>query len=373
MLKIEYMHLQSLSILDFKNIEQADFVFSEKLNCFLGDNGAGKTNLLDAIYYLSFTKGFFNSIDAQNIRHHREMFMLQGKYIRSDENETISAGFKIGQKKQIKRNRKLYKKLSDHIGLFPLVMISPSDISLISGGSDERRKFMDGVISQFDRIYLDTLLRYNRTLLQRNNLLKQFFEKRFFDEDTLSVYDEQLAELAGVIHKKRELYVNEITPVFQSFYTFVSGGNETVGLSYQSCMNEGDYSRQLLACRNRDRAAQHSTLGIHRDDLLLELGDFPMKKIGSQGQQKTYLLALKLAQFDYLKNASDIKPILLLDDIFDKLDAKRVSKIIELVTEARFGQIFITDTDREHLAYILDKMNTEHLIFKIENGKIVGK
>lgn len=370
MLKIEHMYLQSLSVLDFKNIEQAEFVFSEKLNCFLGDNGAGKTNLLDAIYYLSFTKGFFNSVDIHNIRHHCEMFMIQGNYMRHGERETISAGFKAGQKKQIKRNRKVYKKLSEHIGLFPLVMISPSDYTLITGGSDERRKFMDGVISQFDHVYLNTLLRYNRALLQRNNLLKQFVDKNFFDEDTLSVYDEQLAELGLVIHEKRKKFIDEVTPVFQFFYSFVSGGKEQVKLSYQSCMADADYRSQLVNCRRRDRAVQHSTLGVHRDDMQLELGDFSMKKNGSQGQQKTYLLALKLAQFEYLKNTSEIKPILLLDDIFDKLDSKRVSKIIELVSEERFGQIFITDTDREHLGSILKQMSTEYRIFKIENGKI---
>jgi DNA replication and repair protein RecF len=365
------MYLQSLSILDFKNIEQADFVFSDKLNCFLGDNGAGKTNLLDAIYYLSFTKGFFNSIDLHNIRYNREMFMLQGKYLRNGENETISAGFKIGQKKQLKRNRKLYKKLSEHIGLFPLVMISPSDTSLISGGSDERRKFMDGVISQFDRLYLDTLLRYNRTLLQRNNLLKQFAEKRFFDDETLSVYDDQLVDLGMLIFERRQKFIIDIIPVFQHFYDFISGGKELVELKYISMLNDGDFQEQLKDARNRDRSAQFTTIGIHKDDLHFSLGSYLIKKNGSQGQTKTYLVALKFAQYEYLKNQSGIKPILLLDDIFDKLDAKRVQKIIELVSDDQFGQIFITDTDREHLVSILEMMDNGHLIFKIENGKVL--
>lgn len=365
------MHLQSLTLLDYKNIEQAELAFNAKLNCFLGDNGAGKTNLLDAIYYLSFSKSFFNSIDSQNIRHEGEMFMIQGRYNRFDENELISVGFKKDKKKQFKRNQKIYKRLSDHIGLFPLVMISPSDSSLILGGSDERRKFMDGVISQFDRSFLEALLKYNRTLLQRNNLFKQFAENNNFDVDTLSIYDEQLVEFGTLIFEKRKAFVDQLIPVFQRFYEFVSGGKEKVVLSYQSSLHNGDYLQQLVDCRKKDRAVQYTTFGIHKDDLIFNLGDFPVKKLGSQGQTKTYLIALKFAQFEYLKNASEIKPILLLDDIFDKLDAHRVGKIIQLVSDDQFGQIFITDTNREHLDGILDKMKTTHKIFRIDSGKVI--
>jgi DNA replication and repair protein RecF len=367
------MYLQSISILDYKNIEQANFTFTQKLNCFLGDNGAGKTNLLDAIYYLSFTKSFFNSVDSLNIRHTCDMFMLQGKYNRENDDENISIGYKNGQKKQIKRNRKLYKKLSSHIGLIPLVMVSPVDTMLIIGGSDERRKFMDGIISQFDRGYLDKLLRYNRTLLQRNNLLKSFAEKKYFDDDTLNVYDEQLVGLGTSIYASRKQFVQKMIPVFQSFYDFISGGKEEVKLTYESVLNTDDFSEKLREKRQADRSATHTTVGIHKDDLLLELGHYPMKKLGSQGQTKTYLLALKFAQFEYLKKTSNIKPILLLDDIFDKLDAKRVEKIIELVSGDQFGQIFITDTDREHLGGILNKMNIDHKIFKIDESTLKGK
>lgn len=367
------MHLQSLSLLDYKNIEQADLEFSAKLNCFLGDNGAGKTNLLDAIYYLSFSKSFFNSVDSQNIRHSREMFMIQGKYNRLDDDELISVGFKKDHKKQFKRNHKVYKRLSDHIGLYPLVMISPSDSSLILGGSDERRKFMDGVISQFDRTYLEALLRYNRALLQRNNLFKLFAENHQFDVDTLSIYDEQLVEYGKPIFEKRKAFVDQLIPVFQHFYEFVSGGKEKVVLTYQSSLTEGDYRQQLIGQHQKDRAVQYTTVGVHKDDLVLELGDFPIRKLGSQGQTKTYLIALKLAQFEYLKNASEIKPILLLDDIFDKLDAHRVGKIIKLVSDDQFGQIFITDTNQEHLEGILGKIDIKHKIFQIDGGKVLNK
>lgn len=367
------MYLKSLSLLDYKNIEQAEINFNPRLNCFLGDNGAGKTNLLDAIYYLSFCKSFFNAMDVQNIRHECEMFMIQGRYSRDGDEELISAGFKLGHKKQFKRNHKVYKRLSDHIGLFPLVMISPSDSNLISGSSEERRKFMDGVISQFDRTFLDALMRYNRTLLQRNNLLKQFSERKRFDADTLSIYDEQLVEYGSYIYEKRSNFINEIIPVFQHFYEYVSGGKEKVVLTYQSSLREGNFLEQIRSQHQRDRMLQHTSVGIHRDDLQLDLGAHPIRKLGSQGQTKTYLLALKFAQFEYLRNASGIKPILLLDDIFDKLDAGRVGQIIRLVSEEQFGQIFITDTNREHLDGILNKMDTAYSIYKIEQGKVVSR
>ncbi|MBN2807469.1 MAG: DNA replication and repair protein RecF [Prolixibacteraceae bacterium] len=365
------MHLQKLTLLDYKNIEQAELDFCPKLNCFLGDNGAGKTNLMDTIYYLSFSKSFFNPVDTQNIRHGREMFMIQGKYARLDTDEVIAVGFKTGSPKTFKRNQKPYRKLSEHIGLFPLVMISPSDSILITGGSEERRKFMDGVIAQFDRQYLDALLRYNRTLQQRNNLLKYFQETRSFNADNLAVYDEQLVFYGTSIHEKRKQFIAQMIPYFQKFYDFIAMGKEQVVLNYESSLDQGNFQDQLTAARNRDRAVLFTTTGIHKDDLHLGLGDFPIRKLGSQGQTKTYLLALKFAQFEYLKNAGEIKPILLLDDLFDKLDANRVGKIIELVANDQFGQIFITDTNREHLAGILEKMKTEYRIFQINQGKVI--
>lgn len=364
------MHLQKLTLIDYKNIEQAELDFCPKLNCFLGDNGAGKTNLLDAIYYLSFSKSFFNPADSQNIRHKREMFMIQGKYSRLENDEVIAAGFKTGAPKTFKRNQKPYRKFSEHIGLFPLVMVSPFDSILIGGGSDERRKFMDGVISQFDREYLDALLRYNRTLQQRNNLLKHFHESRSFNADNLAVYDEQLVFYGSSIFEKRKLFIEQLIPYFQKFYEFIAMGREQVALTYDSTLYQGNYLEQMHDARDRDRALLFTSVGIHKDDLYLGLGDYPIRKQGSQGQTKTYLLALKFAQFEYLKQAGEIKPILLLDDLFDKLDAKRIGKIIELVADEQFGQIFITDTNREHLEGILHQMDTDFRIFQIIRGKV---
>jgi len=365
------MHLKSLSIVDFKNFEQAEIQFSSKLNCFLGDNGAGKTNLLDAIYYLSFTKSYFNALDSANIRHGGDFFMLQAKFQRSEDEEIVSCGFKNGQKKQFKRNSKVYKKLSEHIGLYPLVMISPADQVLVLGGSDERRRFMDSVISQYDRAYLETLISYNRVLLQRNVLLKQFAENRTFDQVTLSVYDDQLAALAQPIFQKRSDYVKQLIPVFQNYYTLVSGGKEHVSLEYQSDLCGNDFSALLEAQWPKDRALQYTSCGIHKDDLLLNLGEHPIRKLGSQGQTKTYLVALKLAQFNFLKQLSGVKPILLLDDIFDKLDSKRVSAIVKLVSDEHFGQIFITDTNREHLDEIVNELHSDFKIFTIDQGTIL--
>jgi DNA replication and repair protein RecF len=365
------MHLKSLSVLDYKNIEQAEITFCPKLNCFLGDNGAGKTNLLDAIYYLSFCKSFFNSVDLLNIKHGREFFMLQGKFLRGEADEIVSCGYRNGQKKHFKRNQKVYKKLSEHIGLFPLVMVSPSDSVLIAGGSEERRKFMDGVISQYDHGYLDSLIKYNRALLQRNNLLKKFADAKTFDEETILIYDEQLISYGKIIYQKRREFIDRIIPVFQYFYEFVSGGNEKVELDYNSSLSKEDFSDQLIGSREKDRVTLYTNVGVHKDDLDLIFDGFPIKKIGSQGQNKTYLISLKFAQFEFIKNASGIKPILLLDDIFDKLDANRVGKIIELVLQDRFGQIFITDTNRKHLEDIVIQMNSEYLIFMIANGNVI--
>jgi DNA replication and repair protein RecF len=364
------MHLQSISISDFKNLEQVDISFSPKLNCFLGDNGAGKTNLLDAIYYLSFCKSFFNPIDSLNIRHSSDFFILNGKYVRKGNDEMVSCGYKNGQQKQFKRNQKAYKRLSDHIGLFPLVIVSPSDYTLISGGSEERRKFMDWVISQYNHHYLEALIKYNRSLLQRNNLLKNFAETNTFDTETLSIYDEQLILWGTIIHEKRKEFLEEITPVFQEFYNYISNGNETVSLNYISSLNDGNYRDQLTQNIPKDKISQYTNSGIHKDDLELNLSGYPIKKIGSQGQNKTYLTALKFAQFDFIRNQSEIKPILLLDDIFDKLDSKRVARIIELVSEERFGQIFITDTNRENINTIISEMNTQYQLFNIINGKV---
>jgi len=364
------MHIEEISVLNFKNFNEVKLGFSSKLNCFIGKNGAGKTNLLDAIYYLSFCKSFFNSVDQLNINHDESFFMLSGNYKRSESDEKISVGLKKGQKKQFKRNAKVYQKLVDHIGLLPLVMITPSDVNLILGGSEERRKFMDGVISQYNQSYLNDLLKYGRALMQRNNLLKKFASERYFDAEHLLVWDIQLVEYGTRIHKHRTEFVEKLIPVFQRYYSFISQGNEKVSLVRQSGLYEKSFEDLLKESLQKDRAVQYTTQGIHKDDLVYYIGDYPIKKMGSQGQKKTYLIALKLAQFDFVKEISGLKPILLLDDIFDKLDQQRVEQIVSVVAGEQFGQIFLTDTNREHLDSIIKKIDTDFRIFNVEEGKV---
>lgn len=364
------MHIEDISIVNFKNLKDVRVEFSPKLNCFIGNNGAGKTNMLDAVYYLSFCKSFFNAADQLNINHQENYFMLNAKYRRLDTNETISCGLQQGHKKQFKRNTKVYKKLVEHIGLLPLVIITPSDVNLILGGSDERRKFIDGVISQYNQNYLDDLLKYNRALLQRNNLLKQFASERYFDSELLSIWDAQLVEYGTRIHKQRTEFVEKLIPVFQQYYSFISQDNEQVGLVHQSDLYENNFESLLRNALNKDRIVQYTSVGIHKDDLVLNIGDYPIKKLGSQGQKKTYLVALKLAQFNFIKEISGLKPILLLDDIFDKLDQQRVEQIVKVVSADEFGQIFITDTNREHLDTIIKKMDTDFCIFNVNKGQV---
>lgn len=362
------MHIDTISIVNFKNIRETEIKFSPKLNCFIGNNGAGKTNMLDAVYYLSFCKSFFNSVDQLNINHEESFFMLSGNYKRLDSNEVISCGLQKGLKKQFKRNSKVYKKLINHIGLLPLVMITPSDVNLILGGSDERRKFMDGVISQYNQNYLDDLLKYNRALLQRNNLLKHFAAERKFDNELLDVWDNQLIEYGYRIHQQRTVFVEKLIPVFQYYYSFISNDNEKVELVHQSDLYSDSFENILKHSVQIDRKAQFTTVGIHKDDLILNIGEYPIKKLGSQGQKKTYLVALKLAQFDFIKEISGIKPILLLDDIFDKLDQQRVEQIVKVVSGKQFGQIFFTDTNREHFDTVIKKMDADFRIFNVKSG-----
>jgi DNA replication and repair protein RecF len=364
------MYLQTLSVVNFKNIREAVIDFSPKLNTFIGDNGAGKTNLLDALYSLSFSKSFFTTVDQFNIMHTEDFFMLQGKYVRNGEDETVIYGVQNGQKKQLKRNGKLYKRMSEHIGYLPLVMISPADSALILSGSEERRKFMDGVISQFCSEYLHDLLRYNRILLQRNNLLRQAFSSNRLDEDMLTIYDGELTACGERIHTRRTEFVKNIIPVFQRYYSLISGDSEKVHLIYQSDLSSHPFGELLKNRAKNDLASQYTTTGIHKDDLQLHLESYPLKKLGSQGQQKSYLVALKMAQFEYISLKSGLKPILLLDDIFDKLDKNRVEKIVRMVSGEQFGQIFITDTNREHLDSILHTVSDDYRIFSVNMGKV---
>ncbi|QIK53222.1 DNA replication and repair protein RecF [Dysgonomonas sp. HDW5B] len=363
------MILERISILGYKNIEQAELTFSPKLNCFIGKNGMGKTNLLDAVYYLSFCKSHNNQVDSQNIKHDADFALIQGYYLLggSDEEEFFCS-LRRRQKKQFKRNKKEYEKLSDHIGCLPLVMVSPSDSDLITGGSDERRKFMDVVLSQFDKDYLHALIRYNKALQQRNALLKSDMQA---DESLYELWEEQLAYEGQIIHTKRKAFVEQFIPTFQYYYNFICQSNETVELKYESPLDEGNLVDLLKHKRERDKILGYTTAGIHRDDLDMRMDDYSIKKVGSQGQNKTYVVAMKLAQFDFLKKAGSTTPILLLDDIFDKLDSTRVEQIVKLVSEDNFGQIFITDTNRDHLDEILKGLNSDYRLYQVEGGGVL--
>jgi len=361
------MRLNSLSILNYKNISEAELNFSPKINCFIGDNGMGKTNLLDAIYFLSFCKSHSNAVDSQNILHDADFFLLQGQYVLGENMEEIYCGMKRKQKKQFKRNKKEYERLSDHIGLLPLVLVSPDDSVLISEGSEERRKFMDGVISQFDNTYLQNLIQYNNALRQRNALLKS---ENQVDISLFEIWEDQMALHGSYIYEQRKSFLNEFVPIFQEIYTKISGGHELISLIYQSQHDNHDIKARMSETRERDRILGYSTQGIHKDELEMLLDEYPIKRVGSQGQNKTYLISLKLAQFNFLKREYNFSPLLLLDDIFDKLDSKRVKEIIQLVSSETFGQIFITDTNREHLDKLLLQLGQDATIFTVQNGEI---
>jgi len=363
------MILKRISILNYKNIEQAELDLSPKINCFIGQNGMGKTNLLDAVYYLSFCKSSSNPVDSQNIRHKQDFFFIQGSYELEDGSpEEIYCGMKRRQKKQFKRNKKEYIRLSDHIGFIPLIMVSPSDSELIAGGSEERRRFMDVVISQYDKEYLNALIRYNKAMSQRNILLKQEEEP---EPELMSVWEEVMGATGNIVFQKRTAFIEEFIPIFQSFYSYISQDSETVNLSYESHLQTRSFLQALKESRSRDRIMGYTLTGIHKDDLNMQLGEFPIKREGSQGQNKTYLIALKLAQFDFLKRTgSKTTPLLLLDDIFDRLDASRVEQIVKLVAGDSFGQIFITDTNREHLDKILRKTEQSYCLFHVKQGTV---
>ena len=363
--------------MNYKNIREGRLSFSPKLNCLVGLNGQGKTNVLDAIYLLSFTKSAFNVIDSQNITHGEEMSVVQGLYQAPEhlrlENEdlTITCGMKRGQKKQFRRGKKDYKRLIDHIGLIPLVMVSPEDGMLIAEGSDERRRFMDQVISQRDKKYLEDLQQYNGLVKQRNSLLKQYAEAAI-DESTetlFEVIEAQMVPLAEYIHGQRKAFIEGFVPEFQAIYNEISGGNEQVGLRYVSQLDDRNLGEALKRTRQRDLILGWTSQGVHKDEIEMSLGEYPLKRVGSQGQQKTYLLAMKLATA--VRKGDEEKPILLLDDIFDKLDSERVERIVRLVLSDRFGQIFITDTDRQHLSEII-RPNENASIFRVSAGEVIG-
>ena len=358
------MTIKSVTIINYKNIEEAAIDCSPRFNCFIGNNGVGKTNILDAIYHLSMCRSYFNLPDSQNIRHGENFFLLQARYEREDETIDVHCGVKRGERKTFKKNKKAYERLSDHIGLLPLVMISPADATLVDGGSEERRRFIDGVISQCDKEYLHRLIRYNRALAQRNSLLKEF-AGRPLDSELLEPWDEQLAENGNIILKKRETFTRELEQDFRLFHAHLVEGREQVALRYLATAPD-DLLRSLKEHLDRDRLLTYTTVGIHRDDLSLSLEDYPVKRLGSQGQKKSFLTALKFAQFTYLTRVTGMKPLLLLDDVFDKLDAGRVSQIIRIVSGDRFGQVFITDTNRKHIDEILHLHAIDYKIFRVD-------
>jgi DNA replication and repair protein RecF len=299
------------------------------------------------------------------------LFVINGIYNRNDEDENIFCGIKQNEKKQFKRNKKEYARFSDHIGLFPLVIVSPYDTNLISAGSEERRKFMNGVISQYDKTYLNDVINYNRIVKQRNALLKDFSRKRIFENETLEIYDKKIVQLGVPIYQKRKDFLEKLSPVFEVFYRDISGGVETVELLYQSQLENSNFTELLKQSLERDLFVQYTTCGIHKDDLVFKINGYPVRSNGSQGQQKSFLLSLKLAQFDFIKAKNTCTPILLLDDIFDKLDETRVTRLMKLVGEQHFGQIFITDTDKNRIAKVLLPIDSEYSIFTIKKGAIV--
>ncbi|MFN3754244.1 DNA replication/repair protein RecF [Flavobacterium sp.] len=358
------MFLKRISVLNYKNFSEATFEFDAKINCFVGKNGIGKTNILDAIYHLANGKSYFNPLAVQNIKHGEEFFVVDGEFEKNNRSEQILCSLKKGQKKILKRNSKPYEKFSDHIGFIPLVIISPADRDLIIEGSETRRKFMDSVISQLDNTYLQQLIQYQKIISQRNALLKYFALNHVFEKDTLSIYNEQLDNLGKAIFEKRQHFLEEFIPIFNQYHQDITNSAETVQLVYQSDLFEKNTLTLLEENLNKDRALQYTSVGVHKDDLSFEIDQYPIKKFGSQGQQKSFLIALKLAQFDFVKKQSGEKPILLFDDIFDKLDEFRVSKIIEMVNNEEFGQLFISDTHPERTENIV---KTTHQSYKIFN------
>ena len=364
------MWLKQLSVLNFKNYTESNLSFLPEVNAFTGENGAGKTNLLDAIHYLSLCKSYFNPIDSQHIKKGEDYFMLQGEFERDTRPDIISCSLKRNQKKQFKRNKKDYPRLADHIGQFPLVMISPNDTLIILEGSEERRKFVDNVISQTDNRYLDTLISYNKILLQRNVLLKNIKEKGVFDIGLLEVLNMQLVEVGEIIYKKRKQFMTDFTPSFQRHYHYLCEDAEEVALVYDSQLHDTDFLELLESSIEKDRVLERTTIGIHKDDLLFTIhGEMQLKKFGSQGQQKSFLIALKLAQYTYLQEQNKFKPLLLLDDIFDKLDDRRTKKLMQMVSKEEFGQIFITDTDANRIQNIFDEIQQPIRIFDIKGGE----
>ncbi len=362
------MHISHLHLVNFKNFEEAEVSLVDGINGFVGPNGSGKTNMLDAIYYLSMCKSYLNVLDRQNIRFNEPFFSIIGDWMKDDQLAQIHCAVKLNAKKVFRKNKKDYDKLADHIGQYPVVMISPYDRDLIAEGSELRRRWMDGILSQLDREYLDQIQRYSKVLDQRNALLKNMHEQRLFDKESIEPWNIQLAALGSQIHRKRSSFVEQFIPYFQQFYENISSGSEQVAFTYKSQLDEGEMLELLIQSERRDSITQYTHVGTHKDDLIFTINDHPVKKFGSQGQQKSFIIALRLAQYEWLKNHLNMKPVLLLDDIFDKLDSLRVAKLLELVSNNYFGQVVVTDTDEERLSVILKDLPIQKKMFRVNFG-----
>lgn len=361
------MIVRKLSLINFKNHSEKSFEFSPQINCFVGNNGVGKTNVLDALHYLSVGKSFLGNSDLLNIKNedHSDFFSIESE-IRNEEKDDI---IKILQpkesKKIIRKNDKTYERIADHIGYLPSVMISPYDSNLISDSGESRRRFLDAMISQTDHDYLFNLIQYQKTLQQRNALLKYFAKNRTFDKDSLEIYNDPISNFGTAIFEKRKAFVEQLNPVIQHFYSIISGGKEQISVDYESHLTENDFNQLLAENLDKDRVLTYTSKGIHKDDLLFGMNGNPLKKFGSQGQQKSFLISLKLAQIKRIKELTGKNPIVLLDDIFDKLDDNRVSQLISLINQEKFGQMFITDTHRERTESVVKRINEESRIFEM--------
>lgn len=365
------MHLKSIQLINFKNYEEISIELSSNVNCFIGKNGSGKTNILDAVHYLSLCKSFLNVMDRQNIRFDQHFFTIQGIWHKEEKDVSIFCAVKSGAKKIVKRNKKEYEKLAEHIGQFPVVMISPYDRDLISEGSELRRKWMDGIISQFDPKYLDDLQRYTKILEQRNALLRNMYDQRIFDRESIEIWNEQMVETGNSIYTKRKSFLEEFIPVFRDRYNFIGLDAEDVNLEYRSQLNEMSFKDLIQSFERKDALTHYSNAGVHKDDLLFTIKDHPIKKFGSQGQQKSFVIALRLAQYEWLKKHLQLDPVILLDDIFDKLDKSRVKSLLELVSNRHFGQVLVTDTDEDRIRSIFNSDFMDKKLFHVDQGSIV--
>ncbi|MCC5923234.1 MAG: DNA replication/repair protein RecF [Crocinitomicaceae bacterium] len=364
------MYLNKLHLVNFKNYKQTEVVFHPDVNCLIGKNGQGKTNVLDAIYYLSMCKSYLNPIDSQNINFEEAFFVIQGEWVKDELPNNLYCGVKKGSKKVFKKNKVIYEKLSDHIGLFPVVMISPYDRNLISEGSEVRRKWMDGIVSQTDKSYLQNLMKYVKVLDQRNALLKKMNDFGFFQREEIEIWNDQLIRYGQPIYEQRKVFLDTFIPVFRKFYALLSSNSETVNISYKSQLDGANFKVLLSENEKKDYRKEYTTVGIHKDDLLFEIEGHPIKKYGSQGQQKTFLIALRLAQFEWLYQQTEIKPLMLLDDIFDKLDNSRVHQLMDMVSKKDFGQVFVTDTDVDRVEKIFNNISVPYALFEVKNDQI---